>query len=142
MNNRTEITNQIGRPKINIPIDELISLMTFFPTLEETASWFNCSPDTIERIVKEIFNTTFAEFRHFKSGKTRLLIKRKAISKALEESNDKMLLYCLRTMTDFDDREKAKVTTEPSEKILKLAYGLYLEQDKNSIKLDNAENDL
>ena len=91
---------------MDILIFELKELMTFYPTLEETACWFDCSPDTIERRIKTEWNLTFAEFRKRFSGKTRLMIKRKAITMALEENNEKMLLYCLRTMTDLDDRQK------------------------------------
>jgi AraC-like DNA-binding protein len=94
-----------GRQPINIDCTELIELMTFYPTLEETADWFKCSPDTIERRIKEEFNQTFSTFRKLHSGKTRLLLKRKAISKALEEDNEKFLIYCLRTMTDLNDRQ-------------------------------------
>ena len=95
-----------GRNYISIDSSELVNLMTFYPTLEETASWFNCSPDTIERKIKEEFQQTFSTFRKLNSGKTRLMLKRKAISKALEEDNEKFLIYCLRTMTDLDDRQK------------------------------------
>ncbi len=91
---------------MNIDLVELKDLMTFYPTLEETASWFNCSPDTIERKIKEEFHQTFSNFRKMNSGKTRLMLKRKAISKALEEDNEKFLIYCLRTMTELDDRQK------------------------------------
>jgi hypothetical protein len=96
-----------------IDLGELQELMKFYPTLEEAADWFNCSPDTIERRIKGTWSLTFAEFRKRFSGKTRLMIKRQAITMALEEKNEKMLLYCLRTMTDLDDREeKPKLPTE------------------------------
>jgi hypothetical protein len=109
-----------GRPEINIETTELQDLMKFYPTLEEAADWFSCSPDTIERRVKEHWNLTFAEFRKRFSGKTRLMIKRKAITMALEENNEKMLLYCLRTMTDLDDRAKPEENREPV--TIRLAY--------------------
>ena len=110
----------IGRPEINIDLNELRDLMKFYPTLDEAAGWFNCSPDTIERRVKENLNLTYAEFRKRFSGKTRLMIKRKAITMALEENNEKMLLYCLRTMTDLDDRAKPEESREPV--TIRLAY--------------------
>jgi hypothetical protein len=91
----------------NIDPNELVALMAFYPTLDETAAWFNCSSDSIERRVKELYGCSFKSFRDKNAGKTRLLLKRKAISKALEEDNEKMLLYCLRTMTDLDDRTKS-----------------------------------
>jgi hypothetical protein len=105
--------------KNKITLVELKSLMAFYPTLEETSCWYDCSPDTIERFIKKETGNSFKEFRQQYSGKTRLLLKRKAISKALEENNDKMLLYCLRAMTDINDK---KVTDSPieSEIILKV----------------------
>ena len=93
-------------------IEELINLMVFYPTLAETACWFSCSEDSIYRLIKEIGWKTFTEFRNHYAGKTRLLLKRKAISKALEEDNEKMLIYCLRTMTDLDDRQKPEAREE------------------------------
>ena len=111
--------------KIKLGIDEIKDLMTFYPTLEESSSWFNCSPDTIERIVKKETGLTFAEFRHRFSGKTRLMLKRKAIAKALEEDNEKFLLYCLRTMTDIDDRKDLQSDKNSSEvKGITLSYRL------------------
>ena len=112
-----------GRPEIEILVSELKDLMSFYPSLDEVASWFNCSPDTIERRVKDEFGLTFKDFRERNVGKTRLLLKRKAIVKALEEDNEKMLIYCLRTMTDLDDRSKTENQTQDNG-MLRLAYSV------------------
>jgi hypothetical protein len=106
--------------KIENP-EELLNLMAFYPTLAETACWFSCSEDSIGRRIKAMGWDTFNDFRNHYAGKTRLLLKRKAISKALEEDNEKMLLYCLRTMTDLDDRQKPE---EKEEKVttIRLCY--------------------
>lgn len=109
-----------GRPEKSIDLAELTKIMSFYPTLDEVASWFLCSSDTVERRVKEEWNLTFKEFREKCAGKTRLLLKRKAISKALEEDNEKMLIYCLRTMTELDDRKEKVV--EPDQGMLRLSY--------------------
>ena len=101
--------------------NQLLNILSFYPTLDEAACWFSCSPDTIERKVKEYWGTTFKEARERFSGKTRLLLKRKAISKALEEDNEKMLLYCLRTMTDLDDRQITSKNVE-AQNVIRLAY--------------------
>ncbi|MFY7992705.1 MAG: hypothetical protein ACOVP4_05375 [Bacteriovoracaceae bacterium] len=100
---------------------EFKSVLSFYPTLEETACWFSCSPDTIERKSLEYWNLTFKEARDRFCGKTRLLLKRKAISKALEEDNEKMLLYCLRTMTDLDDRQITSKNVE-AQNVIRLSY--------------------
>jgi AraC-like DNA-binding protein len=106
--------------KYFMTLQELKELMNFYPTLEETASWFNCSADSIERLIKKELGITFKQFRIQHSGKTRLLLKRKAISKALEENDQKMLIYCLRAMTDLND--KAEENKEPQESVIRLCY--------------------
>lgn len=100
---------------------QLKDLMNFYPTLEETSCWFNCSPDSIERFIQKEEGITFREFRLQHSGKTRLMLKRKAITKALEDNNEKMLIYCLRTMTDLDDR-KIEENKENQITAIKLCY--------------------
>jgi len=122
----------IGRPELILNLDELQDLMQFFPTLDETACWFKCSTDTIERRVKNEWKMTFAEFRKSFSGRTRLMLKRKAISKAIEQDNDKMLIYCLRTMTDLVDREKSD--NRQQEHLVRLAYTLST-LDEDDLKL-------
>lgn len=100
---------------------EFQSILSFYPTLHETACWFSCSPDTIERKSMEYWKISFKEARERFSGKTRLLLKRKAISMAMEDDNEKMLLYCLRTMTDLDDRQKRE-DNEKSVSTIRLCY--------------------
>ncbi len=129
---KDELRESIGRPEIVLNLEELKDLMQFYPTLDEAACWFKCSTDTIERRVKTEWKMTFAEFRKSFSGKTRLMLKRKAISKALEQDNDKMLIYCLRTMTDLDDREKND--NKHQEQLLRLAYTLdNLDEDDRNL---------
>jgi hypothetical protein len=123
----------IGRPEKNIDSEELQRILTFYPSLDEVAAWFDCSPDTIERRVKDEWGVAFKELRERYTAKTRLLLKRKAIAKALEEDNDKMLIYCLRTMTDLDDREAAlKISNE--NKMLSLNYTLsFISEDEKNL---------
>ena len=117
-----ETSESIGRPELILNLDELQDLMQFYPTLNQIACWFKCSTDAIKRRVKSEWKMTFAEFRKSFSGKTRLMLKRKAISKAIEQDNDKMLIYCLRTMTDLDDREKSD--NRQQKHLIRLAYTL------------------
>lgn len=109
---QSNISGQAGRPQLELDTDELVELMRFYPTLAETACWLNCSEDTIERRVREVWDITFAEFRLRFSGKTRLLLKRKAISMALESNDSKMLTYCLRALSDLDDRPSDRSPSE------------------------------
>ena len=63
-----------GRPKVNIDFKELEKLCHIQCSEQEVADWFHCSVDTIERRLKEKYNTTFAEFfeKHRVGGKIAL----------------------------------------------------------------------
>lgn len=52
---------EMGRPKIEIDWEQFDKLCARQCTLEEIATWFDCSADTIERRVKETYGVTFAE---------------------------------------------------------------------------------
>lgn len=51
----------MGRPQIKIDENQFKKLCGLHCTLEEIASFFNCSEDTIERWCKRTFESTFAE---------------------------------------------------------------------------------
>ena len=96
----------IGKKKMiktDIDREELKNLMRFYPSLDEVAGWFDVSPDTIERLIKAEWIMSFAEFRSRFNAPTKIALKRIAIEKALS-GNDKMLIHCLRSMTDLNDR--------------------------------------
>lgn len=50
-----------GRPKIEIDKEQFENLCYLQCTLSEIASWFKCSPDTIERWAKRTYSVNFAE---------------------------------------------------------------------------------
>lgn len=51
----------MGRPKIQIDRQQFEKLCSIQCTLEEIASWFKCSNDTIERWCKRELDMSFAE---------------------------------------------------------------------------------
>ena len=58
-----------GRPKIEIDTSQFINLCSFQCTLEEIASWFKCSDDTIERWCKRELGVNFAEaYKKYSAG--------------------------------------------------------------------------
>lgn len=93
----------MARPKLKIDIEQLESLMRLSPNLEDTANFFNCSPDTIERLIKEKYQCSFAEFRDQKGVHTRMSIKRKMIEKALSGDNT-MLIWLSKNMLGMTDK--------------------------------------
>jgi AraC-like DNA-binding protein len=123
----------MSRPEKNIDLDDLQKILTLYPSMDEVSAWFDCSPDTVERRVREVWGITFKELRERSAGRTRLLLKRRAIAKALEEDNEKMLLFCLRTMTDLDDR-KLPTETLITKKMQSVEYTLeFLSDDEKKL---------
>ncbi len=109
---------KIGRPEIFIDLNELKELMSFYPSLEECAGWFDASPDTVARAIKQETELTFTEFRDRYMAKTKIALKRLAISKALE-GNEKMLIHCLKSITNLIE---TPVSDEKKEVTIKLCY--------------------
>ncbi len=106
---------KFGRPVKDIDLEELKSLMEFYPSLDETAGWFDCSQDTISRAIDVGFNMTFAEFRQHYMARTKLNLKRVAIKKAIE-GDSRMLIHCLRALTNMDERVENQI--DPSSKTI------------------------
>lgn len=59
----------MARPRIEIDIDQFKGLCAIQCTLEEIASWFKCSEDTIERWCKRELKMNFADaFKTYSAG--------------------------------------------------------------------------
>lgn len=97
----------MGRPEIEIDMEQLEALCRMKPTLYDCARFFKCSEDTIERRIKERFNITFAEFRDQSMVHTKYDLIRKAITKA--ETDTKMHVFALKNLADW--REKTDLTS-------------------------------
>jgi hypothetical protein len=73
----------MGRPIIEIDWVQFEKLCAIFCTLEEIASWFDCSADTIERACKRHYNETFAEIYKKKMSKGKVSLRRKQFEMAM-----------------------------------------------------------
>jgi len=93
---------KMGRPKIELDFQEVKKLMQFKPSLSDTAVWFDCSEDTIIRIIKKQTNLTFAKFRHQNMAKIRIKLVQKAFQMALSGERV-MLIFCLKNMNGWAD---------------------------------------
>ena len=101
----------MARPQIEIDQIKLEALMRFKPTLEDCAAFFRCSPDTIERRIKDYTMTdekpdglSFAEFRDQNMVHTRFNLVRKALSKA-DAGDNVMLIFCLKNLCGWKDKQ-------------------------------------
>jgi len=96
----------MGRPRIEFTEEmwkEFESLCEIQCTLIEVASWFRCSEDTIERRVKEKYDTTFAEVFKLKRGVGRISLRRRQFQKA-EEGHPTMLIWLGKQYLDQKDK--------------------------------------
>jgi len=98
---------KMGAPKIEIDLDQLSALCRMKPTLEDCAAFFKCSPDTVERRIKEATDLTFADFREQSLVHTRFDLIRKAIKKA--DQSDTMHIYCLKNLAGWRDKQPDEV---------------------------------
>lgn len=98
----------MARPKKIIDEHQLKTLMRLKPTLKDTAAFFECSEDTIEKRIKEIAKVSFTEFRDQNMVHTRFSLVRKAITKA-ESGDNTMLIFCLKNLCDWRDKQPGEV---------------------------------
>lgn len=74
-------------------------------TLSEIASWFDCSPDTIERAVVREKKMKFAEYFSQKKEKGLISLRRAQWQKATEEKNAVMQIWLGKQYLNQRDRE-------------------------------------
>jgi hypothetical protein len=97
-------SSKMGRPKVEIDIDELAALCRMKPTQQDCASFFKCSLDTIERVIKAHCGLTFAEFRDQNMVHTRFSLIRSAIQKSA--TSDTMHIFCLKNLCKWNDKQE------------------------------------
>lgn len=92
-----------GRPKKEIPEAQLRGIMRLHPTIKDCASFFECSEDTIENVIKRDYGVNFSVFREQNMVHTRFALIRKAIQKATAGDNV-MLIFVLKNLCQWKDR--------------------------------------
>lgn len=112
--------SKMGRPKKEINLVQLKEIMRFKPTKEDCAAFFECSDDTIERLIKKQFGCTFAVFREQNMVHSRFMLVRTALQKA-EAGDNCMLIFCLKNLCGWTDKQDI-TTTGTSE--IKVNYTL------------------
>ena len=82
---------KMGRPKIEIDVDQFEKLCNIQCTKEEIAGWFNCSEDTIENFCKKEYKDTFSAVFKRHSGKGKVSLRRNQFK--LSETNVTMAIF-------------------------------------------------
>lgn len=113
----------MARPRKEINLEQLKALMRLNPTLKDTAAFFECSEDTIERVIKSEFGgISFAEFRDQNMVHTRFMLIRNALRLA-EKGNTAMMIFCLKNLCGWKDKQDFGCDIN-ADKTIKLAYKL------------------
>lgn len=102
--NEQTALSKMGRPEIEIDMNQLAVFCRHKPTLADCAAFFKCSEDTVERRIKEAFGITFADFRDQNMAYTRASLAQKAIQKA-EGGDNTMLIFCLKNLCGWRDKQ-------------------------------------
>jgi Zn-dependent peptidase ImmA (M78 family) len=99
--------SKIGRPKIPIDWNQFDKLCAMHCTLEEIASFFNVSEDTIERRCVTEKKKGFADLWRQKAAKGKISLRRKTWQK-IDEGNTAVLIFALKNILGWSD----KITTD------------------------------
>ena len=89
--------------KIELDWSKLDAILSYNAELNDAAEIMGCSPDTIERRIREHYDCTFAEYRNKKLGKVRIKLAQKAIAMAMN-GNTTMMIFCLKNLCKWKDR--------------------------------------
>lgn len=109
---------KMGRPSIQIDFEQLDKLLGLQCTLVEVAGWFDCSEDTIERIVKKEKGMTFAEYFRQKRQKGVISLRRKQYEVAMN-GNVALLIWLGKQYLGQTDRiEQENINTEVSRLVI------------------------
>ena len=101
----------MARPKKEINLEQLKAICRLKPTLADVAAFFECSEDTVERVIKREFQKRFAEFRDENLVHTRFMLIRTAIQQA-KSGNTAMLIFCLKNLCGWVDKQHIQTSQD------------------------------
>lgn len=106
-----------GRPKIEIDAEQFKGLCSILCTLEEIASWFKCSEDTVERWCKRELKMSFADaYKKFSAG-GKISLRRYQMKMA--EHNATMAIWLGKQYLGQADKQELTVSTQNDDDTIK-----------------------
>ena len=121
MSDTAKPKRKVGRPPIEIDWEEFDKLLLIHATLREVAGWFNCSEDTIERLVLKKFGMNFADYKDQKGAKGKISIRRKQFQTAMD-GNIAMLIWLGKNWLGQSDSKDDKTSDNEDDNFFKLSY--------------------
>ena len=101
-------------PRVDIDLNKLKEFMRLKPTSADAAAFFDVSRSALERLIRDKFDQTFSEFREAHMVHTRMNLVRRAIELGMN-GNVTMLIFCLKNLCDWGDRDREKAQDKPGE---------------------------
>lgn len=120
----------MGRPRIDIDMDQFKKLCAIQCTLAEISSWFKCSEDTVERWCKRELKMTFADA--FKTWSADGKISLRRIQFRMAETNVSMAIWLGKQYLGQKDQQDVVVTAEDD--TVKEMYEYFNKRAKNDNK--------
>ena len=102
---------KMGRPKIEIDVEEFEKLCGIQCTLVEISAWFRCTEDTIETWAKATYGVTFSEIYKQKRGVGKISLRRRQYQVAVNDGNPTMLIWLGKQYLDQSDKNESKNET-------------------------------
>lgn len=107
---------KMGRPKIDVSVEELHKLSMLHCTIEEIAAYFGCSRDTIERRMKDEEEVRLAIEQGRAQGKVSL--RRKQFQILEKTNNSTMAIWLGKNILGQTDKVELGVEVEGGDKLL------------------------
>lgn len=92
----------MGRPPKEINMEQMKQLLRLRASKEDVAAFFECSPDTIERRIKEHCDLSFTELRDEQMVHTKVFLIQKALDMA-KKGNAVMTIFCLKNLCGWSN---------------------------------------
>ena len=102
---------KMGRPLINISVEEFEKLCSLQCTEEEIAGWYKCSIDTIEKFCKRTYKKTFADIYKTLSSKGKMSLRRYQFK--IAENNPTMAIWLGKQYIGQRDLQEVDMSVKP-----------------------------
>lgn len=96
--------------------------MITYPTLENTAIFFDTDTQTIEELIKKEYGLNFREFREQNVQRTRHTLVQVALDEALNKRTPALLIFALKNIAKWTDR--VDIQNSIGQQEIKLKYSL------------------
>ncbi len=126
-----------GPKRIELDWEQFDKLCELQCTLTEIASWFNCSPDTIENRCNQDKGMRFSEYFEQKRGKGKIALRRMQMQ--LAKNNAAMAIFLGKNWLNQTDKWEQSLTVKESNEEARAIAKQFLGLVKSTSDMDEDE---